>query len=397
MSLHLLLQSLLRRKVVTGLLLVQLAMTLALLLNSIVLAGQTWQKLHEDTGLDLTNSLTVELKPTTPALRQYPALADLLERQMAAVRALPGVVAVAYSNQPPLQRGGTNGNLYDPDNQERSNINNVPVYQVSKDFFDVLQIKVLEGELPQAPLLKDGEDISPLVLTQSLAQKLFPNGSAVGRQTNAGTVAAVVDDFYGQRNGVNSNYNRIQVAPLYSVDWGYNLLVRTEPGQADAVQAQLAKVLQQVDSNIEILYLRSFNEEHNRLYRNEFGLAVLLGLLSVLMLLVTMVSSYSNAHFHALKRQQEIGIKRALGASKNMIFMELFCENWLNTVAGAMLGAVAALALNQGLSAVVSIPAISWWLPLLATLVLLICVSAATWYPARIATSVSPATATKTL
>lgn len=397
MSLHLLLQSLLRRKVVTGLLLLQLAMTLALLLNSIMLAGQTWQKLHEDTGLDLTNSLTVELKPTTPALRQYPALADLLERQMAAVRALPGVVAVAYSNQPPLQQGGTNGNLYDPENEARSNVNNVPVYQVSKDFFDVLQIKALEGQLPQAPLLKDGEDISPLVLTQSLAQKLFPNGSAVGRQTNGGTVAAVVEDFYGQRNGVNSNYNRIQVAPLFSVDWGYNLLVRTEPGQADAIQAQLAKVLQQVDSNIEILYLRSFNEEHNRLYRNEFGLAMLLGLLSVLMLLVTMVSSYSNAHFHALKRQQEIGIKRALGASKNMIFMELFCENWLNTVAGAMLGAVAALALNQGLSAVVSIPAISWWLPLLATLVLLICVSVATWYPARIATSVSPATATKTL
>lgn len=397
MSLHLLWQSLLRRKVVTGLLLVQLAMTLALLLNSISLAGQTWQKLHEDTGLDLNNTVAVELKPTTPALRQYPALGDLLERQMAAVRAIPGVAAVAYSNQPPLQHGGTNGNLYDPDNQERTNINNIPFYQVSKDFFAVLQLQTIEGKLPEAPLLKDGEDMSPMVVTQSVAQKLFPAGSAVGRQTNGGAIAAVVSDFYGQRSGGNSNYNRIHVAPLFAVDWGYNLLVRTETGQADAVIAQLATVLQKVDSNIEIFYVRSFGDEHKLLYRNEFGLSVLLGLLSALMLLVTMVSSYSNAHFHALKRQQEIGIKRALGASKGLIFMELFCENWLNTLVGAIVGAATALVLNKLLSAVVSIPAISWWLPLLATLVLLICVSAATWYPARIATSVSPATATKTL
>jgi len=397
MSLHLLLQSLLRRKVVTGLLLLQLAMTLALLLNSISLAGQTWQKLHEDTGLDLANTISVKLKPTTPALRQYPALGDLLERQMAALRTVPGVVAVAYSNQPPLQQGGTNGNVYDPDNQERSNISTVPVYRVSPDFFNVLQLQLVAGQLPQASPDKSGGDASQVVLTDSLAQKLFPNGSVVGRRTNSGDVAAVIKDFYGQRRASHIHYNRVYVAPLYSVDWGYNLLIRTEDEQAGNIRAQLATVLQQVDSNIEILYQRSFNEEHHRLYRDEFGLAVLLGLLSMLMLLVTMVSSYSNAHFHALKRQQEIGIKRALGASKNMIFMELFCENWLNTLAGAMLGVLAALALNQGLSAVISIPVISWWLPLLATLVLLICVSAATWYPARIATSVSPATATKTL
>lgn len=53
MSLHLLLKSLLRRKVVTFLLLVQLALTLALLVNSLLLASQTRDKLNEPTGLDL--------------------------------------------------------------------------------------------------------------------------------------------------------------------------------------------------------------------------------------------------------------------------------------------------------------------------------------------------------
>ena len=156
-------------------------------------------------------------------------------------------------------------------------------------------------------------------------------------------------------------------------------------------------MLQQVDSNIEILSVRTLQEQLQRLYSNEFGLASLLSLLSVLMLLVSMISSYSNAYFHTLKHQQEIGIKRALGASKRRIFTELLSENWLSTVLGAIAGVGCAVVLNQLLSQVISIPPLSWWLPLATCAILLLCVTVATWYPAAIATRVSPATATKTL
>src|SRR5690606_39867489 len=105
----LLFKSLLRRKMVTALLLIQLAMTFALLLNSMLLAQQTRQKLQQPTGLPLQQTLQVQLKPTSIALRQYPALGDLLVRQLEAVRAIPGVVAVAYANQSPLHEGGSNG------------------------------------------------------------------------------------------------------------------------------------------------------------------------------------------------------------------------------------------------------------------------------------------------
>ena len=60
-------------------------------------------------------------------------------------------------------------------------------------------------------------------------------------------------------------------------------------------------------------------------------------------------------------------------------------------------GASGALALNKVLASVISLEALNWWLPLLCSAVLLVCVTVATWYPARIATSVSPATATKAL
>lgn len=397
MSLNLMMKSLLRRKVVTMLLIVQLAMTLALLMNSLILADQTHTKLNSPTGLDLTQTLHVALKPTTTDLRAYPLLGDLLERQLAAVRTLSGVQAVAYTNQAPLRRGGNQGNVYDPEAEERTNLPNIPMYVVSPDFFVALDLKLVEGELPTTPIEADGRTTSPVVLTRSLAEKLFPGRSAIGLQTSRAPVAAVVEDFFGHTEVEPHTYNLMHVAPLWSVDWGYGLLIRTNASSIEQIRQQLPEVLRRVEPNIEIFYVRTLEEQYHLLYRNEFGLATLLTLLSALMLLVTMVSSYSHAHFHVLKQQQEIGIKRALGASQRTILVELFCETWLTTLLGAALGLLAAQGGNQLLAQVISIPALNLWYPLVATLVLLLCVTLATWYPARIATQVSPATATKTL
>ncbi len=395
-SLHLIFKSMLRRKVVTSLLLVQLALTLALLSNSSLLALQTWNQLSQPTGLDLDNILYVSLKPTSKNLQEYPAFADLLERQLAAVRQMPGVAAVSFTNQSPLMEGGSNSNVNDENNRE-NNTQNVPQYTVSPDFLKVLQLDVLEGEIPQTIQAWDGESTVPVVLTKSLAERVFPGKSAIGQLTNGGPVAAVIEDFYGQRSAERVMYNRIQIAQIYGVAWGYGIILRVEPGQAKHIRSQIPDVLKTADANIEIFSVRTMDDQLHRMFRNEFGLATLLAVLSGLMLLVSMISSYSNAHFNALKRQQEIGIKRALGASKHSILLEMLTENWCTTVAGAGIGIVAAWLLNQALALVISIPALPVWLPLTALLMLMLCVTLATWYPARIATQVSPATATKTL
>ena len=397
MSFYLLFKVLFSRKVVTGLLLLQLAMTLALLLNSILLAKQTHQQLNQPTGLDVDNTLLVQLKPTMASLRVYPALEELLNRQLDAVQAMPGVIAAAYTNQSAILQGGNNGNVYIDGEEDRTNQPSVPMYFVSKDFFNVLNSEVLQGELPQHSVSLDNPVQPDVVITKSLADKLFAGKPAVGQQLNRGRVAAVISDFYGQRHGTNIMFNNIQVAPPYSVDWGYGILLRVQPGQAENVRQQVDKVLRNVEPNIEILHVRTLAEQYQRLYRNEYGLATLLALLSALMLLVTMVSSYSSTHFHALKRQQEIGVKRALGASKKVIFLELLSENWLCTAIGALFGIGCALLLNKALSQVITIPALDLYLPLLASLILLVCVTVATWYPAAIATRISPATATKAL
>lgn len=397
MSFKLLIKSLLRRKVVTVLLFLQLAMTLGLLVNSVLLARQAHDLLDVETGMPLDEVIAIRMKPTVAAERQPPALQGFIERQLAAVRQVNGVVSVAISNQSTLEFGGSNGNLYDVDHQDTTNVETVPNNYVSADYLKVLGVDVLQGEWPAMPPAFDRNLDTGVVITQSLAEKIYGRGDVVGKQTSRGRVAAVVSDFHGQRFASNLNYNLMIVTQMPTADWGYVMLVRVQAQALDTLMQQLPEVIRGVDANVEIGQVRSLRDKHNMLYANERGLATLLTVLAVLMLVVAMVSSYSNAFFHAQKMQQEIGIKRALGASKQFIFIELLNESWLTTAFGCLLGVCCAVGLNQALASVISIPAIPLWLPLLAMLVLMGCVTVATWYPARIATLVSPATATKTL
>ncbi|KRS19979.1 peptide ABC transporter permease [Alishewanella sp. WH16-1] len=393
MSFSLLLKSLLRRKVITALLLVQLALTLALLTNSAVLAWQARQLANQDTGLQLDQLLRVPLKPTLPELRQQPALDELISRQLAAVQSMPGVVAVSWSNQSPLVFGGMNGNIFVPERQDTTDVGMVPVQINGIAVKEVLDLPLLQGRW----LEETDQGTDALVISDKLAKRLFGEQSPVGQAVSRGTVVGVVADVFMQRYADDQYYASYSYYSLPGADYGYQLLVKTAPGQLEQVRQQLPQVLRGVELETDIGTIQSFRELHQTLFRSESGLATLLAVLSALMLLVAMISAYSHALFHGVQQQKEIGIKRALGASRPRIMLEVLTESWLTTLTGAAAGVLLALLLQQQLSKVLSMPALPWYLLPLTVLLLLLCVSLATWYPARLATRVSPATATKTL
>lgn len=393
MSFSLLLKSLLRRKVVTVLLLIQLALTLALLTNSAVLAWQARQLANQATGLQLDQVLQVRLKPTLPELRKQPALDDLIGRQLAAVRAIPGVQAASWSNQSPLVFGGMNGNIFVMEREDTTNVGAAPIQINGVAVKDTLDLQLVQGRW----LEETDRDTNAVVLSASLAQRLFGEQSAIGQSVSRGVVIGVVADVFMQRYADDQYYASYSYYTLPGADYGYQLLIKAAPGQLEQVRQQLPQVLRGVELETDIGTIQSFRELHQTLFRSESGLATLLAVLSALMLLVAMISAYSHALFHGVQQQKEIGIKRALGASRPRIMLEVLTESWLTTLTGAAAGILLALLLQQQLAKVLSMPALPWFLLPASLVLLLLCVSLATWYPAHLATRVSPATATKTL
>ncbi|WP_337879678.1 ABC transporter permease [Rheinheimera sp.] len=393
MSVHLIIKSLLRRKVVTALLLLQLAVTLGLVVNSLLLAGAARQLVEQPTGLELEQLLTVWVKPTSAAMRTQPALSEVITRQLAAVRAMPGVEAAEAVNQIPLRQGGSNRNVFETDRQDETDVDSVPYYNTGAQIFQVLGSKLVAGRL----LTELDLNTTNVVLTDKLAKQLFAEQNPIGKSTNNGTVVGVISDFYSQRYASDPFYGLIQHSFMDRVERGYQFMVRVAPGQSETIRSQLTDVIRSAEPEVDIGTVMRMNENRDDVFRSEIGLATLLAILSGLMLLVAMISAYSHAHFHALQMQQEVGIKRALGASKARVLLDVLSESWLTTAIGAGFGILVCYGLNISLAKVISIPAVPLWLPLLATVLLLVCVTLATWYPARIATRISPATATKTL
>ena len=393
MSVHLIIKSLLRRKVVTALLLLQLAVTLGLVVNSLLLASAAKELVEQPTGLALEQILTVRVKPTSKAMRVEPALSEVINRQLAAIRQIPGVEAAEYLNQIPLRQGGSNRNIFEVDRQDETNVDSVPYYNTSEQILQVLSVKLITGRL--LTQLDRGTDNT--LLTEKLAKQLFAEQNPVGKATNNGTVVGVVSDFYSQRYASDPFYGQITFAALERVEQGYQLIIRVAPGQSEAVRQQLTDVIRNAEPEMDIGSVMRMDENRDEVFRSEIGLATLLAVLSGLMLLVAMISAYSHAHFHALQMQKEVGIKRALGASKARVLLDVLSESWLTTAIGAGFGILVCYGLNISLAKVISIPAVPVWLPLLTLVLLLLCVTLATWYPARIATRISPATATKTL
>lgn len=394
MSITLLFKSLLQRKVITALLLVQLTLTLALLSNSILLSTQAYQLSNQPTGLQLDTTLAIELKPTDENLIVHPALGELIQRQLAALKQIAGVRYAAFSNQTPLIFGGMNGNVYIEGKEDTTNIDMVPYNFAEAELFDTLQMTLLHGRWLSA----EDKNTDNVVITDKLAKQLFNDSHlALGQQTNGGTVVGVVADMMYQRFATDQYYGLFFNRDLNRADYGYRLLLQVEPQAVDAVRQQINSSLRQVEPEIDIQQVVSLRQLHRDYFEQERGLAILLSVLSGLMLVVAMISAYSHALFHGVQQQNEIGVKRALGASKQRILLEVFSESWLTTAIGAVLGLLASYLLQQQLATVISLPALPLWLPLSGALTLLLCVTIATWYPAAIATRVSPATATKAL
>lgn len=393
MSVHLIIKSLLRRKVVTALLLLQLAVTLGLVVNSLLLASAAKELVEQPTGLALEQILTVRVKPTSTAMRVEPALSEVISRQLAAVRKIPGVEAAEYTNQIPLRQGGSSSNIFETGREDESNVDSVPYYNTGSQIFQVLGTKLITGR----ELTDLDKGTQNIILTEKLAKQLFLEQNPVGKATNQGTVVGVVSDFYSQRYATDSAYGAINFVPMARAEMGYQLIVRVEAGQSEVVRKQLTDVIRNAEPEMDIGTVMRMDENRDEVFRSEIGLATLLAILSGLMLLVAMISAYSHAHFHALQMQKEVGIKRALGASKARVLLDILSESWLTTAIGAGFGILVCYGLNIGLAKVISIPAVPVWLPLLTLVLLLLCVTLATWYPARIATRISPATATKTL
>lgn len=405
MNIKALIKSLLQRQFLTGLLLLQLALTLGLIVNSIVLALDTRDKLMIPTGMDIDNILVVEALPTSAKFEDPSYYRSVLDEDLMRIGQIDGVRAVSPQVQLPLQRGGWNGNFQDsatdPDAPLKDRLLQfVAYYSSNADAIDSFGLEIVEGRaLTQADeYAGSDQELRNIVISKSLADMVYPGETAIGKLSNRGRIVGVVEDMLNTpHTDLNKQFFLFNVNPITMHSFTQHYVINVEPGKMEAVRSQVRDVILKVNPERDIMGDYTLKDRHAEYFENDTGLASLFAMLCVLMLLVTAISSFAHAQFHIAKQKKLIGIRRALGAKRKDILLYVLCENWLISLVGGAIGIGFVIGFNIMLSAQIDVSKPSVLLFFVAFVVIFTAGTLATWWPARQTSRIPPVIATRTI
>jgi putative ABC transport system permease protein len=117
----------------------------------------------------------------------------------------------------------------------------------------------------------------------------------------------------------------------------------------------------------------------------------------VLLIAVTSLGIVGLASFSVNRRTRQIGTRRALGATKVAILRYFMTENFIISSVGVLLGAALTIGLNILMIETFSLTRIAWYLVPVAMMMLVLVGQAAVFGPAKRASTVPPAVATRTV
>ncbi len=350
------------RKTSSGVLLValQIALTLAILANALYIVNQRLREAATVSG-------------TVEAGLMYVAIADktadvtgaVIERDVARLRAIPGVLSASYVSQVPLSQSGSNsGFQVDPDAVDSPA--SAATYRADANIVQTFGLQLVSGRDLRAEdqTLLRWDDLSTqyprvALITRSLEEVLFPGESAVGKTIHAGRGAPGVE-VVGVVDALVSPWGRTSWGgdPAHSVILPQRMAipsltyaVRVEPAQMDRVMGEARSVLQpQVPGRL-VLSTHTMAETRAARYRSERTVIRGLGLVITLLLVMTAGGIIGLASLWVSQRRKQIGVRRALGARRRDILEYFLVENLLISALGVGVGAVLAYALNQLLMA----------------------------------------------
>ncbi len=322
-------------------------------------------------------------------VRWYQQFGDALTRQ-------PGVASVSFASIPPMS-----GETWDSDLHTPSSSGDRDVYMnaVSPNYFLTMRIPILAGrDFQWNETAASGLKI---ILSESAARTLFPNGSAVGQRvtgwkgsTYAGAtyeVIAVVGDI---------RYRSIQEDPPAE---GYVAITQSEEhkpsytavirsvGPATPLAAVARALVARMAPDIPAPVMTTLNSRIDGSIGAERMMATLAVFFAVSALLVTGIGLYGTLAYATARRTSEIGIRIALGAQRLRVVAMIFRENVWVAVCGSALGLGIALFASRVLASFLYNTSVrDPWILLGSVAALTLIASAASMIPAIRAASVDP-------
>lgn len=391
----------------------QVAATLALVVNALFIAWQKFEAVRRPTHVDEQNLFFV-------GSRWAAGTADIqarVARDIAGLRSLASVQAASVAAPPLLADnwGLSVSGLGWADPRPSS----AAMFRVDEHTLDAWGARLVAGRWFRPEEIRRDEPHGPppgqVVVTRSLAEREFGSApDALGKPVylRGGlrvTVIGVIEDVPGHFQS-SAAYAQAFFVPSVHPRGGTSMYsVRALPGRIEEAMRESLEFLRREDP-VRALGLPGLDQLTGGMFsgaesfarfsaytrRADRGVALLLLVTSALLLVVAGLGIVGVAGNWMLQRREQIGVRRALGARRRDILRQFQLENLAVVVAGVMVGAVAAQAINLWLIGRFEMSRLSpLWVPAGAVVIVLLAQLAALW-PALRGAMVPPATAART-
>jgi predicted permease len=390
----------LRRLLVIG----EFALALALLTGAGLAIHSFWNLTQVDLGVSTTNIQTFSL-PVPDSRPKDPAMINAYYQQMiASIKSVPGVLDAAVSVGLPLEGSGF-GMPFTiagaPDFADPSQRPGAGFDMVTPDYFKTYNIPVLRGRA-----FTDQDNASSVrvaIVNKKFADKYFAGKDALKQRINVEELIPgvtklgpyiswqIVGVFNNVRAGDFRDDRPEIVIPFAQIPWpSANIGVHTT-GDPARVFRSIAAAVHSVDPQIALAEPHTLEEIKSLNLGSDRFIMTLMGSFALIALLLAAVGIYGVMAFTVAQREHEIGLRMALGASRERVVMLVLKEALILACIGLAIGLVGAFFIGRALhSALYGIGTVDYGAFAVVSFVLLAASMIASWLPARRAASVEP-------
>jgi len=328
----------------------------------------------------------------------------LSKRILETLAALPGVRAVAVTDDPDLYGNNDDGGIKIVGYNQQEN-ENMRVEQpwVSPQYFTTMQVPLLAGRSFTENDTTGTENVA--VVNESLAKHFFgSNQAALGRTLNFGSldkptlfsIVGVVGDT--KHTGIRDPVVRTVYRALYQAEQPNFITFFVRAWQTpESTESSIRVAMQQLDSKLALGRIRTMDELIEDSLSSERIVALLSVSFGVLAVLLAAIGLYGVLAYSTAQRTREIGIRMALGAQRGTVLRFIFTDVfWLAGISVALTVPLSLLLSRAVRSQLYGVSAFDPTSLALGIALVVAVVLLAAWLPAKRAASIEPMKALRT-
>jgi putative ABC transport system permease protein len=334
----------------------EVSLSLILLVMAGLMVRSFARLINVDTGYKTENLLTMRVNRSPAKSEGGAQMGPFFQKLIDELEGAPGIEGVAVTSHAPLvYTEAWTATVESEAVSQEVRTRNLDTRTVSADYFRVMGIPLVAGEF-----FSDPADAVPVVIiNQAFARRYWPDDTAVGHRLKLGQAdgkspwfvvkGVVADSLQGAVDAEvkpEAYFSLPQMAARYR---RMNLIVRTN-GDPKAMLGLIKERIAEVDRDQPVYQVQTMDELLSESFATRRFALWLLLTFAALALVLAAIGIYGVTSYGVSQRQQEIGIRMALGADRRAVLRLILSQGMMIVTIGLAIGVVGAFAFTRLMS-----------------------------------------------